>query len=422
MTKTPEHLFSKESEEALLGAILINPRILDQIDLSDDEFYFVRHQIIYNAMRVITFDELDILSITEYLKRQGKLKEVGGQAYLTSLMTECPNAYNWKVYRDIIRDHATRMRLLQTANHLARAAYDTTNSISDALSHIMTELAQAGRVSEGAKHISTYLKALYEQAEERAKDPKVIYGIPTGLTDFDKRVYGLQKGEQIILAGAPGTGKSLLAFQFACGMAEQGHVGAVYELEMAGLAVARRRVSAISQIPTYNIRSGVDMNGRWAAFVKAIEKMESLGIYVSESSSLTTAQLRADLSRLKQQYGVEWFIVDYLSKLSDKYGREDLDRLKYISTQLNSIAKDLNLAGITIQSVTKEGYSHPSMANVSGQIIVMVAEDNNIVELRWTKMREGGIPSPLKLYKMPGLPLFHSSTKQESPPGWWVDK
>lgn len=414
---------SRESEEALLGAVLINPSTLDQIDLSDEDFFIVRNQKIFNAMRTIGSSDLDYVSLIELIKRRGQLGEIGGEVQIVQLANRCPNAFKWEVHQDIIKDTATRRRVLEKANVLARAAYSMDESISDNISVIVSDLVHAVRPSGGAVHISKYLTELYNEVEERAKDPKEIYGLATGLYDFDQITHGLQPGEQFILAGAPGTGKSLLAFQLACGMAENGHIGAVYELEMRGVNVVRRKASAISKIKTYNLRSGMGADNYWDDFVKAIDKMGSLDIYLSEETSWTTLQLKADLSRLKQQYNIEWFIVDYLGKLSDRYGNGDLERLAYISNQLSSIAKDLNLAGLTIQSVTKEGYSNPSMKNVSGptaihhdadQIAILTkGDDENIIELQWEKMREGGEKDHLFLVKEPGLPSFQCKAMEK---------
>ncbi len=423
--------FSRESEEAVLGAALINRNILDEIPLELEDFFLVRHQMIYAAMRSMPTSDVDIVTVIEMLKRREQLEEVGGQAFVMMLPNKSPNAFNIDAHVRIVQDTATRRRAINIASDLANAAYSMDASISDSVSQIVSELAGAVRVGEGAEHISKYLRLLYEEAEERAKDPKLIYGLETGLKDFDRITHGLQKGEQFILAGAPGTGKSLLSFQLGCGMAECGHPGAVYELEMRGVNVVRRKVSAESRVKTSVIQSGFGLNNVWEDFVKAIGTMDNLPIYLSERSDWTTMQIRADLSRLKSQYGVEWFIIDYLGKLKDRYGNGDLERLTHISDQLASIAKDLNLAGLTLQSVTKEGYSNTSMKNVSGptaihhdadQIAILVeGEVENTVELRWEKQRESDEQGLLTLVNVPGFPAFECYAKEEkeTPDAWW---
>jgi len=209
-----------------------------------------------------------------------------------------------------------------------------------------------------------YLTDLYSEISERAENPKLIHGLETGMKGFDKITYGLQTGEEFIIAGQPGTGKSLLAFQLGCGVAANGHAGAVYALEMSGKAMVRRRLSAITKIPTYNMLSGVDMNEKWEKLNKGVEELDPLPIYISDATDWTTLQLRADLSRLKQQQGVEWFILDYLDLLVDSYGKDRNEKSEYLSRQIHGICKDLDLAGIVIQSLNKQGYGSSGYINL----------------------------------------------------------
>jgi len=249
------------------------------------------------------------------------------------------------------------------------------------------------------------------------------------LVDFDKITHGLQRGEELILAGQPGTGKSLLAFQMGCGMAERGHAGAVYSLEMSGVAMVKRQISAISKIPTYNLNSGVGMNERWSDFYQATEKIDRLPIYISDASNWTTIQMRADLSRLKQQFGIEWFLVDYHDLLADHYGRDAIEKSAYLSQQLHMICKDLDLAGLVIQSLNKRGYSDPTMENLSGstkvmhtadQIVIMVKDKTNpnLVYLKWNKVRDGEATNDgIILTKLKGFPAFGNYQREEKSEG-----
>lgn len=426
---------AEEAERAVLGAILIDSSILDKVALETDDFYNINHRDIYQTMRMIGGD-LDYLMLTEALERAGRLDDIGGGRYILSLINDCPSAYNYEAYVKLIQDTSTRRRIVRCAEDLAKSALNENSHISDAVSSTITDLIKSIRMTEGAVSSSGYLREIYEKAEERAENPKEIYGLQTGLCDFDKITHGLQKGEQFVLSGAPGTGKSLLAFQLACGMAEHGHAGAVYELEMSGTAVWRRHISSISKIPTHEILSGIGMNNKWDEFAKAIKAAESLPIYLSEESNWTTVKMRADLARLKQKHNIEWFIVDYMGLLADNYGSDDTERQQHISHQLRAITKDLRLASLTLQSVTKAGYSRPTMANVSGptaihhdadQIAILSKNEDipNVVELRWEKMREADRSGLIKLVKEPGLPTFHSyipsseNEKYNAPS--WVD-
>lgn len=422
MREIPE---ARESEVALLGSILIDPRIMDRVGLDPRAFYDAGHKLIYEAMRSIGSRELDVVVLTELLERRGQLERIGGKEYLLRLLTETPMVGNYEAYERAIADTAVRRQVIELCGGLAGAAFDEGKNINDAISETVSELVKSARPKGGADHISEYLRILFETVETRAADPKPIYGLETGLVDFDKITHGLQRGEEFILAGQPGTGKSLLAFQMACGMAQRGHAGAIYSLEMTGVAMIKRRISALSKISTYNLNSGVGMNDRWVDFVKAVETMEKLPIYISDASNWTTLQMRADLSRLKQQQNIEWFVVDYHDLLSDNIGSDFREKSAFLSQQLHMICKDLDLAGLVIQSINKEGYhSVPKMQNLSGstkvmhtadQIAFLIADKNdpNVVKLYWDKVREGeNANRAVLLTKIAGFPAFGNYKKE----------
>lgn len=426
--------FSRESEEALLGGLLIRPEYLNTISLSPEEFFIVRHQMVYESMLRLGAN-CDYVALIEDLRSRGKLDEVGGQQFITSLPNLCPNSYNLEIHENIIRDKASRRKMLEIASDLARKAYDEESEISDTVSSVVTNLVTTARPVGGAVHIKSFLQDLHEEVLERSKNPRDIYGLATGLHDFDKITHGLQKGEQIILSGAPGTGKSLLGFQLACGMAENGYPGVVYELEMKGIAVMRRRVSALSKIKTYNMLSGKEMNEYWDAFIRAAEKMEKLPIYLSQETNWTTMQIRADISRLKQKYGIDWFMIDYMEKLNDPGDRDE--RMGRISKNLSDIAKDLDVAGLTLQSVVKSGFgkSRGEMGDISGphnvahdadQLLIMTKgtvdnpSDNDLRTITWDKIRESDTDGILTLYKVPGFPHFECVERHvEEKEQWW---
>ena len=414
-----------DAEMALLGSLLIDPGIMDRVSIETSAFYDIGHQLIYSSMRSIGARELDIVILTETLERRGQLEEVGGQAYIMGLISKSPRSYNFETYERVIRDTAVRRNVIRLCQGLAGDAFNEIKNINDSISNVVSELVKSAKPKGGASPMTEYLKELYTEIAERADDPKEIYGLETGLADFDKITAGLQLGEEFILAGQPGTGKSLLAFQIGCGMAKNGHSGAVYALEMTGVAMVRRRLSAISRIKTYNLRSGVGMSDNWDAVNEAITEMEKLPIFISDASDWTTLQMRADLSRLKQQNGIEWFICDYHDLLSDSYGRDSIEKSAYISQQLHGICKDLDLAGIVIQSLNKAGYHQtPTMANLSGSTKVMHTADNiafmvedkenkNVVSLIWDKVREGDSSRAMKLVKVDGFPAFEQYSSEE---------
>lgn len=416
-----KELYSRETEEALLGAILVNPEIFGKINLLPDDFYYLKNSYIFEAMSKV--DTIDPITIINALKRSGR-DEMVDMTYLVTLASKTPSSFNAEFYADDVKELSKRRRLLSVAENVAKGAYDTDKKLDKIISSAMTDFLKVSESACGAKNISNALDELLDEIETRYNDPKDIYGLETGLIDFDKITCGLQKGEITILSGVPGSGKSMLAAQLAIGMARNGHPGAFYEMEMKDVSVVRRNVSAESGIMTSKMRTGRLSQDDINVIVKTIQDLSNLPIYLSDDTGWTTNSLRADLAKLKEERDIEWFVVDYMDLLRDEYGDSTADRSAFVSMQLHSIAKDLDLSGLIVQSMNKVGLasSVPGKEHLSGsvkvsydadQVILMVGgspenpSDVRFVTLRWDKIRESdhGMRS-LTLVRKPGLPAF----------------
>lgn len=422
-----------ETEQALLGAILLDPSILDQLGIGGDVFFSEAHKVIYTNMRALGPNRLDHLTLTELLQSKDKLDEAGGALYLLELVRNCPYMGNWETYERIIKDKYQRRQVITQAENLARAAINEGENINQAIAEITTNLVTTAQPLHGTVHISEIAKRLYETIEARADDPKEIYGLETGIIDFDKITHGLQKRETLILAGTPGSGKSMLAFQIAYGMAESGHPGAIYELEMSSEAVLRRKISAISGLLVDQMRSGVGMDQAWTELTKAIDESAKQPIYITDATGYDPIAIRADLARQKAANNIEWFLIDYMD-LVKADGLDHNEKSAFISQQLHGIAKDLDLAGLIIHSMNKTGYQAASMQALSGsakvgydadQIVLLESDtDNkNLITLSWVKMREGDSRRKMRMIRAAGLPEFKCVAFDEVPtlPDYFID-
>jgi replicative DNA helicase len=420
---------NNEAEQALLGAILINPNVLSKLDVTGNDFFLVRHRFIFEGMQTLkaTGQNIDILTVSDNLDRRGKLKETGGVAYIQELINKTPSGLHADSYASVLRDCAKRRSIIETAGKMATGAYDMDKNLEDTIASAMTDIVRSSAGTGGAIPISEFASELYDQVEKAAENPKDIYGIQTGIMDYDNITGGQQKGDVTIITGKPGLGKSLFSFQMCCGMAEH-EPGAIYGMEMTGLAMVRRQVSGMSNITTKKMRSGRIADGDWPSFIQAVEKISSLPIFISDASDMTSTRMRADLARLKEAYGISWFMVDYLDLFNDMPDQDINSRGTYISKQVHGIAKDLNLSCIAIQSMNKTGMGeeHKGMASLSGSgkysfdadnVIIMTKVSDNIIRLTWDKHREGELIS-MELVKRPGFPAFGEKARDSS----WSDK
>jgi replicative DNA helicase len=449
MTQTTEPITIAErlpqnpaAEEAVLGAILIDSEVIGGLSfLLPEDFYIERNKWVYQATQDLRREgmEVDYLTVATLLEKRGQLNQIGGAARLMSLINRTPSSLNADSYAREVKDEASRRRVLSIATDLARAAMDRDSNLPATVSAGLDRLSRSVYSSSGAVHISQVLEQVKQEVEEAMAHPTPdgVYGIHTGLDDWNRITGGLMKGEVVKLVGDPGVGKSLLAMQMLCGAAEHGHPGVLYELEMGGKQVVRRSLSAYTtllnaaehnrHLATRAMRTGSITPEQHDAFIKALEHMAHLPIYVSDQTQLTTADLRVDLIRLIENFAVEVVVIDYEGLLQDE-ARDRNEHSMLVSDRVHAIIKDLDLAGISIGDMTKEGVQgkvtgQGAMAGTARELhnadqIVRLspkAKDSPVILAEWLKNREGGSGNHFDLLKLPGFPVFGSIQKARVP-------
>lgn len=422
---------SKEAEQAVLGSVLLYPQAYHEAAkfITSDDFYVIRNQWVWQAYESLIHSHtpIDILTVTSQLESVNKLSEIGGDKYLLELVNGTPTAMHAEHYAKDVAQFADRRRALNAANELAKAVYDTENGIDEFIPKYITNLLALIKTENKTGHIKGILSELYDDIQARFDNPQDIYGIPTGISGIDAITGGMQKGEVFLLSGEPGAGKSLLAMQIAFHMGKGNHPGAIYELEMSGLMTLRRTLSVESNVAVRAMKTGRMNDGELYQINSAIQRMEEYPVYFSSSTSWTTASLRADLVRLKQLNKIEWFVIDYLRLLKDRFDGKEPERIGYLLSNIHDICKDLELSGLIIQSMTKEGMREGGMTGVYGgsemshaaDIIAVLTKTeqktlDNVekVNLKFEKFRESDSDTNLvQLVKKPGFPAFGELAK-----------
>jgi replicative DNA helicase len=417
---------SRAAEEGLLGALLIDPETLGRMALDPEDFYIERNRMIFQSML-----DLDREGQSARLDERKQLDEVGGPARVMALVAGEVSSLNAEAYAAIIRERARRRRVIQTAQRLAQVGFDLDSDLSGGVSEAMDNLSRAVVSVKGAVHVAKFVSQIYDEVDRAVKNPTDVYGIPTGFLDWDRITYGLQKGEKVLLSGEPGVGKSVLAAQVLIHAARHGHPGVLYQLEMSGRQVVRRALAAWAKsdpkdsrsITTQKMRQGRLNDEEVIAFTRAVEEMSNLPVYISDASELTTVEMRADIARLKETHGIELVVIDYEGLLGDSPEQDDNARSKLVSKRTTAIAKDLDIAMISIGDMTKEGIKREvkgqgAVAGTAralhdaGQIVIMrKGENENTVRLTWEKMREGEGDRFADLVREPGFPMFRNAAR-----------
>lgn len=358
MTDQPTQVpHSREAEEAVIGSVMINPEIFYDVApiLKPSDFYIHRHIWIWQTFATLRKSgmDIDLITVSDQLERDGKLQEIGGSAYLTHLLTSTMSSFNAASYAQIIKAASVRRRYISIANKIATASYDEKQDVSTLPALLRDELDTVDTRDNAFVHISKPLSDIYDDIEHAESNPKEVWGLPTGLHKFDVSTGGIDRKSLVWLVGEPGIGKTWSLTQFALSFASV-QPGALISMEMSSKSVVRRALSGLSTIRIKSMRSGIGLPHNWRGmFGDTAEYLEQLPIYISDKT-MTTDYLRASLKALKREYDIAWFGVDY-ALLFDDRAENEIVRTEIISRNLKHICNDLDLAGVVLQSVTKSG-------------------------------------------------------------------
>ena len=342
---------SREAEEAVVGAVFINPEVYYDVAqfLNADDFYIHRLRWIWESF--VSLHEqripIDPLTVANELDKRGQLNEIGGRAYLTSLINQVPSSLNAEAYGRIVEGYSVRRKMITAANQIASTAYNEKINVDN----VMDEAEKAVfNVSERRlKHdlvpIKNVASEYYDRIDDLARRDEDIVGVPTGFIDLDKMLTGLQPSDLLIIAGRPGQGKTgfLLSIAKNAGLTHKKHV-AIFSLEMSNEQVVQRLIAQETGIDSQRLRTGKLLDTEWPLFTHAIEVFSDTNIYLDDTPAITPMQLRTKCRRLHMEFGLDLVIIDYLQLMGgDQRTDNRVQEVSYISRNLKILARELNV-------------------------------------------------------------------------------
>jgi replicative DNA helicase len=320
---------SVEAEETVLGSILLNEQAWFEVAdiLSPDDFFIVRNGWVYEAMQRLKRrgEHIDEITLADELRvmpdgSSSKLDGIGGKTYLWFLINNTPSTLYLETYARIVERAAIRRRLLEAASEIARAAHEESDSIeatiADAEQAFFAGVQRRSRRS--SVHISDALTAHTNDLERRAAlvQEGKLTGIPTGLTELDQLLGGLQRSNYIILAGRPGMGKTSLMLTILLNAARLGVRVGMLSLEMSVDRLTRRLVAMETSISTTQQRSGKLTDDEWSRYYEAESRLAKLPIYLDHTPSMSPDAMRSVAHRFYGEYGIQLLMVDYIGLMS----------------------------------------------------------------------------------------------------------
>lgn len=354
--------YSAESEEAVLGGILIDPgAVWDVIGaVRPDDFFIVRNQWVYEALLTLVRDgtPIDYLTVIEQLRTQNRLEEIGGAAYITYLINNTPSSLYTAAHATIVARASIRRRLLGAASEIAQLAHDGTRdtpAILNAAGQIIFDIADAGSRAD-AERIGPLVSADMSRVEARRAAPTTMAGLASGFADLDRLLGGMAGGELIILAGRPGMGKTAQAVTMLLHQARAGHPVALFSMEMSKPQITQRLLAQVSGVSVQRLEQGDLSEDEWAAYVAGAADLSDLPIFVDDTPDLAPMTLRAKARRLVHQSGIAAIYVDYLQLMStgdDRRNRTRNDEVAAISRQLKIMARELDVPVIALAQLSR---------------------------------------------------------------------
>jgi replicative DNA helicase len=351
-TSSPQIMpHSREAEEAVIGAVLINPEAYYDVAefLTGEDFHIHRLRWIWDAFTRLNEQRvpIDMLTVTEELDKQGHLAEVGGPAFLTSLLNTVPTSLHAETYGRLVQQTSIRRRLLEAANKIAKTAYQEDLSVEAAIDEAEKAVFSASehRLSTDLQPIKTVLSDYYDAVEQMARRGDEIYGVPTGFIDLDRLLKGMQASDLLIIAGRPAQGKSSFLMSVVKNAAQLGKKNvAVFSLEMSNEQLVQRLLSQEAGINSQRMRSGKLEQAEWDLFTQAIDVLGETKIYLDDTPAISPTQMRAKCRRLHMEFGLDLVVVDYLQLMQgDTRNDNRVQEVSYISRSLKVLARELNV-------------------------------------------------------------------------------
>lgn len=360
-----------EAEQAVLGAMLIDKEGIAKASeiLTSSDFYREAHRVIFNAMLELynKNEAVDMVTVTEILKRDNKLEDIGGLAYITSLANVVLTAANVKYHADIVAEKSVLRQLVRVSTEIAAMGYEANEDVGTLLDTAESRILEISNRKKKADFtpINDVLMESVQNIEKLINNKGGLTGLPSGFADLDKLTSGLHPSDFIILAARPSMGKTALALNIVQNVALRAHkkIGgeprsvAFFSLEMSKEQLVNRMLCAEAGIDSQRLRVGEMGDKDWDALWGACDLMSKAKIYIDDTAGITVMDMRSRARRLKAEHGLDLIVVDYLQLMQGSGKRNNSgDRqqeVSEISRSLKALARELDVPVLALSQLSR---------------------------------------------------------------------
>lgn len=413
---------SVEAEQAVLGAMLLKPEAVTTAaeELSADDFYRETHRLIYEAMMELKdrTEPVDLVTLTEQLKKADKLAKIGGIPALSLIANSVPTAANVHYHARIVHEKAQLRSLISAATEIAGAAYESADEVEDIMDNAEKRIlaVSSGKRSKDFVPLQEILLDTLEQIDARYNNKGSITGLPTGFTELDHLTAGLQKSDLILVAARPSMGKTAFTLNIAAHVVLRAREPvAFFSLEMSKEQLVQRLLCSEGRIDSQRLRVGELEEKEWGDLIDTANRLSAAPLYIDDTPGITVMELRSKARRLKAEHGLSLIVIDYLQLMqgrASKNGDNRQQEISEISRSLKALARELNVPVIALsqlsRSVESRQVKRPMLSDLreSGSLeqdadIVMFlyredyydpeTENKNITEVIIAKHRNGPV-------------------------------
>ncbi|HHH49019.1 MAG TPA: replicative DNA helicase [Gammaproteobacteria bacterium] len=371
---------SVEAEQSVLGGLMLDNNAWDKIAdaVTEEDFYRRDHRLIFRAVAALAArtEPFDVITLSEWLDKQGLLEDAGGLAYLGTLAKDTPSAANINAYAAIVRERSVLRQLISVGNEISNSAYQTegrsTEELLDNAERQVFQIAEQGaRGKQGFTAIKDLLVKAVDRIDTLFQQDNPITGVATGWNDFDEMTSGLQRGDMVIVAGRPSMGKTTFAMNIAEHAAiKSGLPTAVFSMEMPGESLAMRMLSSLGRIDQHRVRTGKLEDDDWPRLTSAVGLLAEAPMFIDDTPALSPNELRARARRLAREHGeLGLIVIDYLQLMQVHGSSENrTNEISEISRSLKALAKEMDVPVIALSQLNRSLEQRPNKRPVMSDL------------------------------------------------------
>ncbi|MCJ7834680.1 replicative DNA helicase [Cuneatibacter sp. NSJ-177] len=353
---------SIEAEQTVIGSMILDNEAISVVEniIGGEDFYHRQYGIIYDAM-IELYEEgrpVDLLTLQNRLQEKDVPPEVSSMAYIGELIAAVPISANAKYYAEIVAEKAVLRRLIKANEEIANACYAGKDSVDNILADTektMFHILNRRRSDDFVPIQEVALNAL-ERIHKASKSKNPVTGIPTGFTDLDYRMAGLQPSDLILIAARPSMGKTAFVLNIAQHVAFKKNLcAAIFSLEMSKEQLVNRLFAMESRVDSQAIRTGNLTDDDWDRLVEGVNTVGRSKLIIDDTPGISISEMRTKCRKYKLEFGLSVIIIDYLQLMSGS-GRSSDNRqqeISEISRSLKGLARELNVPVLALSQLSR---------------------------------------------------------------------